>query len=599
MTKYFAFIIVAFACLFCQCTVHHAADDAGSDYPSLETFTAIDRCMSFMTIDPPRAHQMLDSLQDAGLMSRPRCDYYHAMVIYSGEHLHDSALVICDRLLDAGQFGNDRYLEEEICVLASDITACSNRHVATLRYANRGIALCHGDEKMQDDEALLLGRVGLAEQELGRTEQARQTYARASQLLSEHTTFADLVTLISLQKKQAALHSETRQYDQAIALYQEILALVNRFDRDPSFIGQRPATMQESGDATHDFADFYRSQLYGRIACCYRMKIEQGLSVETKADTDSVQAYIDQLYLTERSQAPDILASILPELFFLGKKAAFDQAKPIVAELHRGDTLTNEYAEFLMLLAADAKSSHDLAASNAYLERALVVGDSIRHRDLTRMLAEQMSLNMVQEQKLARLDAERQLAVNQTKVRVLSAIICILLVAAVIIIYLARKSRERQQMLERAQQDLAETQEEILELNQQLEETIPDHTPDNIKALYERIERAMAEKKLYLNPDLDLKMLAEAACSSRSVVSLCINSVTGKSFRLWTSEYRLSLFEQKLHDNPDESIDILMAQCGYKDQSTFRRQFKAAYGMTVSEYRRQVIFDPDSKKETV
>lgn len=32
-----------------------------------------------------------------------------------------------------------------------------------------------------------------------------------------------------------------------------------------------------------------------------------------------------------------------------------------------------------------------------------------------------------------------------------------------------------------------------------------------------------------------------------------------------------------------------MAQCGYKDQSTFRRQFKTTYGMTPGEYRKALL----------
>ena len=108
-----------------------------------------------------------------------------------------------------------------------------------------------------------------------------------------------------------------------------------------------------------------------------------------------------------------------------------------------------------------------------------------------------------------------------------------------------------------------------------------------MQVLYERIEKVMIEKKLYLNADFDIKMLAEVANSSRPVVSACINSKTGKSFRTWLSEYRLALFEKMIKENPNAPIDELVAQCGYKDQSTFRRQFKEKYGMSALQYKRQ------------
>lgn len=136
-----------------------------------------------MMSDPAKSHRMLDSLRGRKLMTQERCDYYHAMVIYSGEKNLDSALVICNRLLDGGKFGDDAYLEEEICVLVSDITMCNMHHVETLRYTKRGIKLCHGNEKMRGDEATLIGRMGYAEYSMGRLEEARETYEKAYELL--------------------------------------------------------------------------------------------------------------------------------------------------------------------------------------------------------------------------------------------------------------------------------------------------------------------------------------------------------------------------------------------------------------------------------
>ena len=111
-----------------------------------------------------------------------------------------------------------------------------------------------------------------------------------------------------------------------------------------------------------------------------------------------------------------------------------------------------------------------------------------------------------------------------------------------------------------------------------------------VMELYDRIVNVMEEKGLYLDSDLDIRMLAEAANSSRSVVSACINQNTGKPFRIWLSEYRLSLFVKRLREAPDpNNINELVLQCGYKDLSTFRRQFKTAYGMTAREYCEQLL----------
>lgn len=79
--------------------------------------TIIDSCMSFMQTDPARSHQIIDSVCNAKLMSPQRCDYYHAMVVYEGEENRDSALAICNRLLDEGKFGDDKFLRRKSACL--------------------------------------------------------------------------------------------------------------------------------------------------------------------------------------------------------------------------------------------------------------------------------------------------------------------------------------------------------------------------------------------------------------------------------------------------------------------------------------------------
>ena len=591
MRKLHILLFLNIVWLLSACTGKDQRTDSenGRDYPTDETFDQIDISMSYMTSDPMKAHRMLDSIADAGLMTRQRCDYFHAMVLFGGEDKIDSALCICDRLLDAGKFGDDRFLEEELCVLASNITSGNNRHLATLKYANRGIALCHGDERMRGDEATLMARVGTAEQALGRTEQARETYDRAYNLLKGTSSFADLVALITLQKKQLRLYDEINDYDAVISTCHEIEQLVGRFEHDPSFVGQRPATMQEPGAATKDFADFYRCQMYAQLAHSYHLRIEQGLASDVKAETDSVRTYIQKLLNTDGARTSAALIKAMPEMQFLGLNSAFNQARIQAEESYKGDSLVSEYVNYLTLLANDAESRHDLKACTSYLRRALAVRDSISRNEQLRILSEQMSINMVQEQQLARQDAENLLERQEMMTRVLAIVLIAVLITGLIIGWLLYKNRKKEEIILLTQQDLLDTQEEVKELSQQLEVAKSQSAANNMQMLYERILKVMEEKKLYLNADLDIKMLAEAANSSRAVVSSCINNKTGKPFRIWLAEYRLSLFENLLKLHPDAQIVDLATRCGYKDQSTFRRQFKDRYGMTALQFKKNLI----------
>lgn len=589
-------IFIAVMALFCQCSKNDSdsTDGYGSEYPRTgEAYSIIDSCMSFMKTDPAKSHHIIDSVCNAGLMSPQRCKYFNATVVFGGDAKPDSALAMCNEILDEGNFGDDIYLEEEVCELASNITIANNRFLETLKYANRGIALCHGHQQMSNDEASLMGRVGEAEQKLGRTKEARETYAKANALLKEDNTFGGLIARISLMMRQASLYSSVSDYDNSIAVSREVLALVEHFDRNPSFVVQRPETMLESGSATRDFADFYESQLYCKIARAYRQKIEQGLSKDVKADRDSINLYMDKWSQTKSHESPINLANAMDELYFTGRKAEFNEAKEVVAGLFKSDSLVSDYAEYLTLLAKDAADHHNYQESNAYLHRALAISDSIRKQETLRTLSEQMSINMVQEQQLARQEAESTAARHKLFNWLLSAIIVLILASGAIIFVLKRKNEEKEEIIKTTQQDLIETKEDLIEtkeemkgLIQKLEETKADRATNSMLALYKRAMMVVKQDKLYLNPDLDIKMLADKLGFSRSSVSTAINTVTGKTFRQWLSEYRLNLFLEKQENSPDVPIDQLLTQCGYKDQSTFRRQFKATFGMKPSEYKR-------------
>lgn len=587
-----ALLLLAMLTLFCQCSRENRIenDSYGSDFPQTkEAFAVIDSSMSFMNSDPAKSHRIIDSVSNAKLMSPQRCDLFHATVIFNGENNPDSALAICNRLLEEENFGDDSFLEEEICVLASNITLGANQYLETLKYAERGIKICHGHELMQSDEAALITRVGQAEQALGRIEQARKTYEKAQQLVEEDKTFGGLIGRISLMKRQIELYSEAHDYDNAIAVCHEVLDLVARFDREPSIVEQRPETMVESGSATRDFADFYESQMFTKIARTYRMKIEEGIATgNDKADRDSLNKYLDKWDKTATANSPENLANVMQELYFTGRKMRFNEAKNAVAELYKSDSLVTGYVEYLNLLAEDAASNQDYKQSNSYLKRALALSDSIRQRETLRTLSEQMAINKVQEYQLARQDAENLVARHRLANWLLGIILLIIIGAGIVIFTLKRRNREKELEIEETKQDLVESQEEIKELAQQLEKTRTERTHATVEGIYEQIVRLMEEQQIYLNPDLDVKLMAEELNSSRTHISNSINRMTGKPFRQWLSEYRLAVFVKLLEENPEVPIHKLMEQCGYKEQSTFRRQFKATYGLTPGDFKREL-----------
>lgn len=262
----------------------------------------------------------------------------------------------------------------------------------------------------------------------------------------------------------------------------------------------------------------------------------------------------------------------------------FNDAKKSVADIYTSDSISAEYVDFLNLLAEDAASRQDFQTSNSYLQRALAISDSVRQHESLRSLSEQMSIYMVQQEQLARQEAEYRASRYKLINGIIVIIAAIIVASGFAISILRRRNKENEEILQMTQQELIETQEEVSDFIQQIEESWEDRQAKDMQELFVRIEQVTKEKELYLNPGFSMGMLADELRTNRTFISACINTVTGKPFRAWLADYRLNLFLEKQKENPDASIDQLVMQCGYKDQSTFRRQFKATFGTTPSKF---------------
>ncbi|UTC58814.1 AraC family transcriptional regulator [Treponema sp. OMZ 305] len=62
-----------------------------------------------------------------------------------------------------------------------------------------------------------------------------------------------------------------------------------------------------------------------------------------------------------------------------------------------------------------------------------------------------------------------------------------------------------------------------------------------------------------------------------------------KSFAHYLENKRLEKAQALIAENPKESLTVLAERCGYTNIQTFRRAFKKRYGLTPSEFKRQVF----------
>lgn len=159
-------------------------------------------------------------------------------------------------------------------------------------------------------------------------------------------------------------------------------------------------------------------------------------------------------------------------------------------------------------------------------------------------------------------------------------IAALLLTAAALLIILYRKRRPTETIGMGAAPitETAETGEE----EEEAEESDKTNTGTELMS---QISQLMEQEQLYLDSDLKLADLATRLHTNRNAVSACINSQRGYSFSQFISNYRVEHAKQLLRQHPDMKMTEVWMQSGFTTESSFFRAFKAATGLTPTEWK--------------
>lgn len=109
---------------------------------------------------------------------------------------------------------------------------------------------------------------------------------------------------------------------------------------------------------------------------------------------------------------------------------------------------------------------------------------------------------------------------------------------------------------------------------------------EDAKMIHEQLIQLMSEKKLFVNPDLSLTVLANELDVNPNTLSQVINSLEGCSFYDYINRLRIEEFISKAKnlDNKNFTLLSIAYECGYNSKTSFNRNFKNAMKMSPSEY---------------
>lgn len=101
-----------------------------------------------------------------------------------------------------------------------------------------------------------------------------------------------------------------------------------------------------------------------------------------------------------------------------------------------------------------------------------------------------------------------------------------------------------------------------------------------------KLRNIIEEKQLYKEPLISAESVIEQLNTNHTYFSKMMSSVWGVSFSEYINNLRLSHAERLLSDD-SLTISIIATQSGFTDAGYMTRKFKAKYGLTPSEWRKQ------------
>ncbi|QYJ07728.1 helix-turn-helix transcriptional regulator [Qipengyuania flava] len=115
---------------------------------------------------------------------------------------------------------------------------------------------------------------------------------------------------------------------------------------------------------------------------------------------------------------------------------------------------------------------------------------------------------------------------------------------------------------------------------------------DHAKRLAARIEAAMANDRLYLDPNLSLPKLSKHVGALPNQISQVLNDEIGVTFFDYVARWRVEAAKPMIAAR-EASIVMIALDVGFNSRSTFYKAFKRATGMTPKAFR-EAAGDHDS-----
>lgn len=600
MTKQTLHLIILYiVCVtLTACTGHDATGQ--HDGHATDTVYTEARAMSIHMTEPERALTLIDSAVIVGNISKQRGQYLKAVTQYGGLQNFALSRQTCLDLLDGSNpqslvanLNNRTDSDDLLCVygLLAAIESMSENHAALLRYATEGSRLAHA-LNLPNEIGRMEGFIARVMAETGKTDEGISHLQVTLGELRGDDNFNAVMTYFNTSKALLHILLDHKRLTEMVPVCEQMLERIDEFARHP----ERFADTPEGFDPT-EFEDYARGQTLAFLTTSYARQytaaeggeLTQAMRAELLRKARQAEA---EMFKTKWSHTIDCDRMMTAAYHHLGQFQRFDEAMARLDSIQVGDTINNNYLIRLGLRSTAAQMRGRQAEAIDYLNRRIIIQDSINRRTQRDQLNELATVYHLQEERFARQEAEADARQMKLYALFIAAALIAAIAFAAYFFYKRRQTMEKNRVLAREITEAIRYKEMWEERNAPsgaVEKTV-ERAPSSDAALFQQLRDAILRDQLYLDPRLDRQMLVDRfGLSKERIGAAFAKGSPFKSLIDFLTDCRLPYAAKLLAEHPELSVADVARASGFTSADTFSRNFKQRYALTPSQFREQQI----------
>jgi AraC-like DNA-binding protein len=105
---------------------------------------------------------------------------------------------------------------------------------------------------------------------------------------------------------------------------------------------------------------------------------------------------------------------------------------------------------------------------------------------------------------------------------------------------------------------------------------------------FKEVDKRIMKEHLFAKPDFGRDDLMRLLGVDKNTLPSIIQRFTGTNVPGYVNNKRMEYAVQLIKQHPEYTLGAISEACGIKSPATFIRNFKSTYGMTPSEFRKQL-----------